>query len=36
MGRADPPSRGVGAPRQCPLGVGSKLPLLIDADVHTF
>ena len=28
--------KGVGAPHQCPLGVGSKLPLLLDADVHTF
>lgn len=32
----DPLRRGVGAPYQCPLGVGSKLPLLLDADVHTF
>ena len=30
------PSKGVGAPHQCHLGVGSKLPLLLDADVHTF
>ena len=39
MGCADPllPTPfGVGAPHQCPLGVGSKLPLLLDADVHTF
>lgn len=28
--------RGVGASYQCPLGIGSKLPLLPDADVHTF
>ena len=27
---------GVGAPHLRPLGVGSKLPLLLDADVHTF
>ena len=36
MGCADPLRRGVGAPHQCPLRVGSKLPLLLDADVHTF
>jgi len=31
-----PLRKGVGTPHQCPLGVGSKLPLLLDADVHTF
>ena len=37
MGCTDPlSSRGVGAPHQCPLGVGSKLPLPLDADVHTY
>ena len=36
IGCTDPLRRGVGAPHQCPLGVGSKLPLLRDADVHTF
>ena len=35
MGCANLPSKGVGAPHQCPLGVGSKLSLLLDADVCT-
>ena len=35
MGCTDPLKRGVGTPHQFPLGVGSKLPLLLDADVHT-
>ena len=28
------PSKGVGAPHQCPLGVGTKLPLPLYADVR--
>ena len=36
MGCTDPLRRGVGAPHQCLVGVGGKLPLLLDADVHTF
>ena len=35
-GCTDPLRRGVGAPRQCPLGVGSKLFLPLFADVRTF
>ena len=47
MGCTDPLRREIGAPYQClsegdrrtpskcPLGVSSKLPLLLDADVHT-
>ena len=34
MGCTDPLRRGVGAPHQCPLGVGSKLPLPLYADVR--
>ena len=36
MGCTDPLRRGVGAPHPCPLRVGGKLPLLLDADVHAF
>lgn len=31
-----PLRRGVGAPHRYPLGVGRKLRLPLDADVHTF
>ena len=34
MGCTDPLRRGVSAPHQCPLGVGSKLPLPLCADVR--
>ena len=36
MGCTDALRRGNSAPHQWPLGVGSKLLLLLDADVHTF
>lgn len=36
MGCTDPLRRGVGAPYQRPLGVGSKRPLARDADVRAF
>ena len=34
MGCTDPIRRGVGAPHQCPLEVGSKLPLSLYPDVR--
>ena len=36
VGCTDPLRREMGAPHQCPLGVGSKLPLSLYADVSTF
>ena len=36
VGCTDPLRREIGAPHQCPLGVGSKLPLSLYADVSTF